>query len=301
MQLLKKMWPLWIFAIAITLFTAYYQRITGPTHPQRVQATVAKATYTLSFPRTLRTEILPQQALGDWERLSNSTTLKIKVKSSDKTTSLPEDTPIQLRYKRARSLGDWSTVKASVRPDGHIEALLPSQPPAGKLAYSIILDGVALPEGAPIVVRFRNNVPAWALIPHIFFMFAAMLLSTLCGLLSLRTDNRWKKYAPLTVVILLVGGLILGPVVQKFAFGAYWTGWPLDDDLTDTKTLIAACFWILPLLFMRKRWGCRLAIAAAVALLVIFSIPHSTSGSEFNYETGVIGTEERRVQHDSVE
>jgi hypothetical protein len=80
-------------------------------------------------------------------------------------------------------------------------------------------------------------------------------------------------------------------MIQKFAFGAYWTGWPIGKDLTDTKTLIAACFWMVALIFSGKKPGQLLAILAAIALLAVYSIPHSTSGSEFNYETGQVETQ----------
>jgi hypothetical protein len=65
----------------------------------------------------------------------------------------------------------------------------------------------------------------------------------------------------------------------------------LGDDLTDTKTLIALAFWMVALFLSGKRFGRWVALLAAVALLVVYSSPHSTSGSEFNYETGRVETE----------
>jgi hypothetical protein len=46
--------------------------------------------------------------------------------------------------------------------------------------------------------------------------------------------------------------MILGPVVQKFAFGEYWTGFPFGTDLTDNKTLIAFIGWIIALVAVFK-------------------------------------------------
>jgi hypothetical protein len=281
----------WLLAILITIATAYYQRSTGPTQPKSEQITVGDLNYVLSCPRSLLTEITPEQAQGDWENLHHTSTLTIKVKAKEGVASLPAGTSIRVHYKRARSHSNEDVAEGVVGVDGHIQAILPSQPPAGKWAYYLEIDGVAISKETPIVVRFRNSVPAWALILHILCMFAAMLLSTLCGLLALQNQNRWKKYAWMSVVILLAGGLILGPLIQKYAFGAYWTGWPLGDDLTDTKTLIAAALWIIVLLFSRKKYSRWLAILAAFALLAVFSIPHSASGSEFNYETGFVETE----------
>ncbi len=47
--------------------------------------------------------------------------------------------------------------------------------------------------------------------------------------------------------------MILGPIVQKYAFGELWTGIPFGWDLTDNKTLIAFLFWILAVIMNRKK------------------------------------------------
>jgi hypothetical protein len=82
--------------------------------------------------------------------------------------------------------------------------------------------------------------------------------------------------------------MILGPVVQKFAFGEFWTGIPWGFDLTDNKTLIAMVAWGIALWKGRKSkyW----IIFAAVVLLAVYLIPHSMLGSELNYETMEVGT-----------
>jgi hypothetical protein len=83
---------------------------------------------------------------------------------------------------------------------------------------------------------------------------------------------------------LLIGGFVLGPAVQLYAFDAWWTGFPFGTDLTDNKTLIALIVW-LTAFFMYKRttrprvW----AFAAAVVMMIIFLIPHSLLGSELDY------------------
>lgn len=286
-----KTWLLWLIAFVVTLTTAIYQRSTGPTHPK----SIAGDGYVLSCPRSLITEINPQQAQGDWESLNKTSVLKIRVKTPkdgrEGVMLLSDDTQAHLYYKRARSQEEWQAVALTAGAKGRLEALLPSQPPAGKLAYYINISGQALSQENPIIIRFRNDVPAWALLPHILFMFVAMLFSTFCGLFVLKRNSNWKKYAWMCFATLLAGGFILGPIIQKYAFGAYWTGWPLGDDLTDTKTLVAAGFWLVALLFAGKKSGRLLAVLAAVALLVVFSIPHSTAGSEFNYETGLVETE----------
>jgi hypothetical protein len=97
-------------------------------------------------------------------------------------------------------------------------------------------------------------------------------------------------YTKITFVCLFIGGMILGPVVQKFAFGEYWTGVPFGFDLTDNKTLIGVLFWGLALAGNFKKPRYYLVILAALVLLAVYSIPHSAMGSELNYETGKVVT-----------
>ncbi len=78
--------------------------------------------------------------------------------------------------------------------------------------------------------------------------------------------------------------MILGPIVQKYAFDAYWTGWPFGQDLTDNKTLAAFVLWVaayFQVKFNPKKRGW--VIAAAVLLLAVYLIPHSMFGSEIDF------------------
>jgi hypothetical protein len=88
---------------------------------------------------------------------------------------------------------------------------------------------------------------------------------------------------------LSLGGLILGPIVQKYAFGAYWTGWPVGEDLTDTKTLAVWAGWVIAVLALGFRGPvvgrARVAVVVAVSLMVaVYLVPHSLRGSTLNYE-----------------
>ena len=83
---------------------------------------------------------------------------------------------------------------------------------------------------------------------------------------------------------LTIARMIMGPIVQKFAFGAYWTGFPFGMDLTDNKTLIVLIFWIIAFVMLRKRPTARVwTILASLMTLIIFMIPHSMHGSELDY------------------
>ena len=102
-------------------------------------------------------------------------------------------------------------------------------------------------------------------------MFLGFLFAARAGFAAANHEEI-RPFALAALVLLGVGGLILGPIVQKTGLGAYWTGWPFGPDLTDNKTLVAWLFW-LPPLFSRRRG--RWAIVGAVVTFVVFAIPHS--------------------------
>ncbi|HRU56613.1 MAG TPA: hypothetical protein P5190_05200, partial [Bacteroidales bacterium] len=124
--------------------------------------------------------------------------------------------------------------------------------------------------------------------PHILLMFIAMLFSTAAGIMSVVKHPSYKKYSVWTLVLLTAGGMILGPVVQHYAFGEYWTGIPFGWDLTDNKTLIAFIFWIIAVIANRKKERPVYSALASFILLLVYSIPHSMLGSELDYESGKI-------------
>jgi hypothetical protein len=90
--------------------------------------------------------------------------------------------------------------------------------------------------------------------------------------------------------ILIVGGLVLGPVVQKYAFGEYWTGVPNGWDLTDNKVAVGFLVWVAAVAANRRRRRPAWIVAAALVTLVVFAIPHSMMGSELDPATGEVLT-----------
>ena len=172
-----------------------------------------------------------------------------------------------------------------------LTAMLPSQPAAGKLQYIVRLKlhpNDKLETEPPVVVRFKGSVPMWVLIPHILAMFLAMFFSNFTGILAMGRGLKQKKWALITLFVMLIGGLFLGPVVQKFAFGELWTGVPFGWDLTDNKTLIGFTGWLVAVgaNWNKERRGW--FIFAAILTLIVYSIPHSMFGSQLDYNTGVI-------------
>jgi hypothetical protein len=171
---------------------------------------------------------------------------------------------------------------------------LPHQPPAGKIEYHLELrangDPVNLDEKENVVIRFRADVPAWALIPHVLMMILTIIWSTATIIFALANIPSFKKHMGVTIIFLLIGGFILGPVVQKYSFGQFWTGWPLGDDLTDNKTLFALIAFLVAWFLRKKSYARWLAIAAALVMLAVYLIPHSMGGSELDRETGEVVT-----------
>ena len=111
-----------------------------------------------------------------------------------------------------------------------------------------------------------------------------MLLSTRTGLESFDPDGRSAMYLKWTIAFLFIGGFIFGPVMQQYAFGALWTGFPFGHDLTDNKTLIAMLGWLFAWYKNRKgHQGRGWILAASILLLAMYLIPHSLLGSELNY------------------
>lgn len=259
----------WTVAVLITVGAAMYQRMTGPTYPERVSVTIEGSEYKLSLKRSQ----------------TNTHPCNIGIEIPDNITG-------KIFYRKFRTDDEW--VSVPMNHDGlRLAGELPSQPAAGKLEYYIILtppsgDEVAISRDKPVVIRFKGNVPAAVMIPHILIMFFAMLMSNLAGLTAAFGKAEQKKYGRWALWLLIAGGMILGPVVQKYAFGDLWTGIPFGWDLTDNKTLIAVFAWVLAVVMNRKKDRPAYTIAAAILLLLVYSIPHSLFGSELDYATGTV-------------
>jgi len=172
---------------------------------------------------------------------------------------------------------------------GILSVVLPKQPPAGKVIYktSLIYKDKEYPlaKGKDLIIRFKGDVPASVLLPHIVFIFFAMLVSARAGIECFNKIPKLRIYTYISVVLLLLGGFVFGPIVQKYAFGEYWTGFPFGFDLTDNKTLIALVFWLIALYKTQKQLNTRKwVLIASIVTLVIFLIPHSLFGSELDYK-----------------
>ncbi len=260
---------LWIAAFALMLGAAVWQRLTGPTHPRRGTTQVS----------------------GDdvrWRLLRSS----VSGEPFMVAVPAPDGVAGAVHYRRYPT-GEPFREAAMRREGPTLVALLPTQPPAGKLEYYVVLatpEGlVRVPDGEPVVMRFKGDVPALVLIPHVVTMFVSMMIGIRAALAAALGRPESRRYAWVAVVGIAIGGLVLGPIVQKYAFGAYWTGWPFGTDLTDDKTLGMWLAWVAAIVVLERRkdpadrvarWA---TIAASLVMIAVYLVPHSLRGSQLDY------------------
>ena len=257
---------LWITSTIITVIAAVYQRVTGPTYPVSGKVQIAGKELDYRLARSHPGE----------------TDATVELRTNDASIS---GTVLWKLHKTADSLQE----SGMNFENGILKTSLPLQPHAGKLQYQIRLvtnaGEITMLPAAPVVLRFRGEVPLFVLVPHVLFMFTAMLFSTRAGLEYFNIQPGYLFFVRWTIVTLLAGGFAFGPLMQWYAFDAWWTGWPFGTDLTDNKTAVALILWLGALFSLkRSRSPGKWVLVAALALLLVYLIPHSLLGSEIDYQ-----------------
>ncbi|MEA2008231.1 MAG: hypothetical protein U9O54_03845 [Chloroflexota bacterium] len=273
---------LWILAGIITIACFMYQDKTGPTYPLEGEYETNSGVVDFKF---LRSETI-------------GTDLKIMFPDP-----VPNDVQGYVEYRRYKSYDEWSTIpmeagefefsrRGSTEVVQGIGAELPSlEERAGKYEFFVYIeDGdespVSITGEKAIYARYKGAVPNWALLLHITIIFVSMTFAVRTVFEAI-IDGNFKWMINATIISLLVGGFILGPLVQLYAFGVWWSGIPFGYDWTDNKVLLELLFWLIA---AYTNWGERrnrksVYLAGFVMLLVYF-IPHSVFGSEYDYRTG---------------
>lgn len=257
---------LWVLAFVLTLTIAVYQRMTGPTHPVRGKE-VFKGKE-ISY-KLLRTQTVNEN-------------IPVVIEAKDQTVTA------FLSYRHYKANEPWTEIPM-VREGDTLKENIPAESRyAAKSEYMIrvVLDGESflVNNETSIVARFKGAVPAVYLIIHIILMFFSILFALRTGMEVLRKDGNYDWMVNWTLGITFVGGMILGPIVQDYAFGDLWTGFPFGYDLTDNKVLIAVIFWVLAFFLKKKsKWW---VVVATVVMIITYLIPHSVLGSELDYTTG---------------
>lgn len=272
---------LWILAGLITVGCFMYQDKTGPTYPLEGEFNTDMGVVRFQF---LRSEVIGAK-------------LKVMLPAP-----VPEGLTAHIRYRRYKSHDDWSIVPMV---DGRFEfsrrgstvvvtglgAELPSlDERAGKYEYYVYVDDGS---GAPVSVtgeqaiyaRYKGDVPAVVLLLHILAIFASMALAARTTMEAL-IDGNFGWMIKATIASFLVGGFVLGPWVQWYAFGVWWSGIPFGHDWTDNKVLLELLFWVLAAYMNRGgRRSAGSVYAAGFVTLLVYFIPHSIFGSEYDYRT----------------
>jgi hypothetical protein len=187
-----------IIAILLTTGAIVYQRMTGPTQTRQVNFAFNEQTYNITLPRT------------------SSTTDDCRIILERKELTLSAN----LIFKKYPSHDAFDTLP--FQKEGEILVCkIPVQPPAGKLVYYMQVTNGEMQQDVvkdqPVVIRFRGHVPVYWLIPHIIFMFLAMFLANLSGMLAIFRNFRFRVWSILTLLVFIIGGMFLGPMVQKYA------------------------------------------------------------------------------------
>lgn len=272
---------LWIAAVVVTLLCLKYQDETGPTYPLEGEISLCGQEARFRFQRS--------ETIGR--------TLKIVL-----LDPLPGGAGGYVKYRRYNSNDRWSTAgmkrgefEFARRGKEEYYSGLGAELPglikrAGKYEYYVYVrcggKEFSVTGDEPVIARYKAEVPGWALFVHIIVMFGSMILAVRT-LLEALVDGSYKSYMWATVISLVMGGFIFGPLVQWHAFGVWWDGVPFGFDLTDNKVLIELVFWLIA--FYMNRGGRRnrsSVYLAAVVTLIVYFIPHSMFGSEYNYRAG---------------
>jgi hypothetical protein len=260
----------WILAVMISLATMVYQRLTGPTYEKR---------YTISHQGQPYDFVLPRSHGGE--------------ENCPVEITLPPPFEGRIVWRKFPTEQPWDTLPL-IRSGDLLSTELPHQPPAGKLEYHLELrsgnERIPLGDTENVVIRFKGEVPPWAQIPHILLMVLTVIWSTAIIFFALANMPVYKRYVGITLLLLSLGGFIFGPLVQKFAFGQFWTGWPLGEDLTDNKVLLALAAFLTAWFLREKSYGRWLAVGASLVMLAVYLIPHSMNGSELDYQSGEVVT-----------
>lgn len=294
---------LWVLAFLLMFSAAAHQRRTGPTYELTGSFQIEGRAHAYEL---LRSEETLRQA---------------RIAIPDPGT----DVAAVMEFRRFPTDDPFTPVPMVPEPGEEgmeLAAYLPIQPSAGKIEYFLRVIGAseevripALGTGADgtrggedtIILRYKDPVPLPVLLSHVLLMFFSILIGIRVALGAVVLPDGIGRLTWIAMIGMTVGGMILGPIVQNYAFGAYWTGFPFGYDLTDNKTLVMWIAWAIACLVLWRRKSERdpvvrvTLIGATLVMVAVYLIPHSFRGSELDYdalESGVpaeeaIGTGEQ--------
>lgn len=256
---------LWIVAVIFTVLSILYQNTTGPTYPKKGNIVFAGKQIDYKLDRSaLINKDCPVKIYTNDSLIKGALIWK-RFNTQDNEKSRP------MRFENGYLVGELDKQEKMAEKLQYYIQLSTNQPGTqnvDQLGY--------VPDKNGVVIRFRGDVPFMIIILHIIFIFAFELMSLKTGMEFFRKEPKYKKYTFWTIGLAVIGGFLLGPLVQYYAFNEWWTGFPLGFDLTDNKMLIALAMWIAALIAIYKSkkpgyW----VLGAAIITIGIFLIPHS--------------------------
>jgi len=266
---------LWFLAVFTAGAAMVYQRSTGPTYEYRGYLDHDGESFKYELLRSHETTGGAKTELPYFEGANYSASL---------------------HYKRYQTMDSVTAVDFQLDENKRFVAQLPVQPAAGKMEYFITgtIDGneFSIPERGEnnIVLRYKDPVSNYILIPHVVMMIIVIIFGIRAGLSAIFDHSTMRKWTAIAFSAMTIGGMILGPLVQKSAFGEYWTGFPLGGDFTDNKMLIMWVVWALALAIIgfkpkKKETVSKIAVlTASVVMTIVYLIPHSMGGSTLDYD-----------------
>ena len=160
----------WTIAVVITLTSAVWQRMSGPTYPVKGSVRLAGQEIALRLERSYS--------------ITGRQPVTVTVADSEVTGTV--------QWRRFPTSDPWSTLQMTRQGDRLETAIPPAPEPlmpmAGKLEYRVTLakggESASFPD-KPAVTRFKGDVPAAILIPHVAAMFFGMLFATRAAMAAL--------------------------------------------------------------------------------------------------------------------
>lgn len=290
---------LWLIALVLMFAAVHYQRSTGPTYPRRGSFIAAGQRYDYALIRSdssVKANAAAQVMLPDPGPQASGTLYWKRFRTADEFTAMPlAHEMARPRRGLLRLFGDLLRGRGKPPEQPFLIGRLPAQPAAGKLEYYLELDAGEGAQRIPavaagnVVIRFKDAVPAGILIPHILMMFFSVLIGMRTGLAAIFAPSSMRRWSWVALIGMTVGGMVLGPIVQKYAFGEYWTGFPFGGDFTDNKMLFMWLSWVFACAVIgfkpkRKELIPRAAVLiGALVMSAVYLIPHSMGGSELDY------------------
>jgi hypothetical protein len=129
----------------------------------------------------------------------------------------------------------------------------------------------------PFEFYFKGKPNRYVLIANIAFIFAGLFFFILTGYFAYRGlgDRKAGLHAPrlglIATVLFFIASIPLGMVVAYHTYGKPWMGFPVGNDLTDTKSLVILLYWIGATFFYR---GSALRKDPSSDLLPVRALPY---------------------------